>query len=388
MFQSYSYQGTGFAQAPVCSNAGDKTNYDALGRVKTITHSDLSAINYTYTGRAVEVTDENGVSKISQADGLGRVSSVCEISASALQSISQVPCTSDIAGTGFITGYSYSLANHQTTVAQGAQNRIFITDSLGRTVSVTEPERGTTNYSYAYSGQPGLGLVVTRQRAAPNQTNPSVLTTTTYAYDSLNRLIKKSYSDGSGPVLYGYDMPSVQFGPPAGNPALKVIASLANPKGRQAWTCHEPPAQNSCISQDAFSYDSLGRVVQKWSSTPAFVAAAAPVRTEGYTFDWLGNALTASDGAGATTSYTYTPANEVHSISSSLSDATHPAQLLSNVLNGPMARSATTWATAFRNTTVTIRWGGGTGDGFASEHRRWLARISATAFLPDGGARS
>jgi YD repeat-containing protein len=43
----------------------------------------------------------------------------------------------------------------------------------------------------------------------------------------------------------------------------------------------------------------------------------------------------ASDGAGVTTSYTYTPANEVHSISSSLSDATHPAQLLSNVSNGP-----------------------------------------------------
>jgi RHS repeat-associated protein len=161
------------------------------------------------------------------------------------------------------------------------------------------------------------------------------LTTTTYAYDALSRLIEKSYSDGSGPVFYGYDSASVTFEPVPANSALKVVATLTNSKGRQAWTCREPAAQNSCTTQDAYSYNPLGQVIQRWSSTPAYVASAAPVRIQAYGFDWLGNPLTASDGAGVTTSYTYSPANEVQSISSSLNDATHPAHLLSNVLNGP-----------------------------------------------------
>ena len=49
------------------------------------------------------------------------------------------------------TKYSYDWANAKTTVTQGAQTRIFQTDSLGRTILVQEPESGTTTYSYAYN---------------------------------------------------------------------------------------------------------------------------------------------------------------------------------------------------------------------------------------------
>jgi len=96
-----------------------------------------------------------------------------------------------------------------------------------------------------------------------------------------------------------------------------------------AWTCREPAAQNSCITQDAFSYDALGRVTQKWSSTPSYVSSETPVGSQTYSYDWVGNILTATDTGGVTTSYhSYTPANEVQSITSSLNDANHPGTLV------------------------------------------------------------
>ena len=39
-------------------------------------------------------------------------------------------CGLDIAGTGFLTTYAYDLAKHKTTITQGAQTRVFQTDSF------------------------------------------------------------------------------------------------------------------------------------------------------------------------------------------------------------------------------------------------------------------
>ena len=51
---------------------------DALGRVLSITQSDGEARNIGYSGRAKESTDEMGISRIRQSDGLGRLTTVCE----------------------------------------------------------------------------------------------------------------------------------------------------------------------------------------------------------------------------------------------------------------------------------------------------------------------
>ena len=83
-----------------CSGAGDTYTYDALGRVSTVTHGDGSGVTYTYTGRATKVTDENGVTRITQVDGLGRIVSVCEVSGSTLQGDSPGSCGQDIAPPG------------------------------------------------------------------------------------------------------------------------------------------------------------------------------------------------------------------------------------------------------------------------------------------------
>ena len=99
----------------VCTGAGDSYTYDALGRVLKITHGDSSTVTYNYNGRATQVTDENGVSRITQVDGLGRPTAVCEITATALQGVSPVNCGLDIAGTGFLTTYAYSTDTAKVT---------------------------------------------------------------------------------------------------------------------------------------------------------------------------------------------------------------------------------------------------------------------------------
>jgi hypothetical protein len=86
-FESYPYQGTGFAGAQVCSGAGETYSYDALGRLTEVAHSDGKHILYNYDGNATQVIDENGVTRITQIDGHGRVTGVCELSSSTLEGV-------------------------------------------------------------------------------------------------------------------------------------------------------------------------------------------------------------------------------------------------------------------------------------------------------------
>src|SRR5579885_1357416 len=279
-FQSYSYQGNGWATAKVCSGSGDTYSYDALGRVKTITHADGTSIQYNYNGRATKVTDENGVSRITQVDGLGRPTIVCEISSSPLQGDSPVSCGTDITGyTGYLTNYSYDLANHKTTITQGAQTRVFQTDWLGRTIFTQEPERGTTSYTYAYNS---TGLVVTRKRPKANQTNAGVLTTTTTQYDSLGRVVSVNYDDGvTLNKLFSYDTTSrwgsFDYGVSKGRLVLA-----------ERWL-----NDNSVYSGTAFKYDSTGNVINTTQCLPSLCGNVPYNKVIAYTYDWLGNILSA-----------------------------------------------------------------------------------------------
>ncbi len=316
-FQSYRYQGPGFSATPVCSGAGDSYTYDALGRTKQVTHGDGSNILYAYTGRAAEITDENGVSKITQTDAFGRVTTACELSSDATMPASGSPvnCGTDIQGkVGFLTSYSYNPAAFQITVTQGVQARVFTTDSLGRQTSAKEPESGTTSYTYAYNS---TGLLVTRTKPQANQTDPNVLTTTQTQYDTLDRPLSVNYSDGTGTKSYSYDL---SF--PGAN-STNVLGRLSQ---QSAATSSVGPAS------ETFSYDALGRITQTFTCLPS--TCGKSVAIQNYTYDFAGNMTSASDGAGETASYGYTPANEVTSITSPQGTA-FPVTLFSNVTNSP-----------------------------------------------------
>jgi YD repeat-containing protein len=191
--------------------------YDALGRTTTVTHPDGATILTSYTGRATEIQDEGNptqrVTRISQSDGLGRRTSLCEVSSATLigQNAAPAACSQDIGASGFLTSYQYNALDDLTRVTQGTMaSRAFAYDSLSRLTSATNPESGTATYSYDANSN-----LASKTAPAPNQTGTATVITT-YSYDALNRLTQKSYSDtnpvyanGTPTVFYGYDQSSI-----------------------------------------------------------------------------------------------------------------------------------------------------------------------------------
>jgi RHS repeat-associated protein len=198
------------------------------------------------------------------------------------------------------------------TVTQGAQTRIFQTDWLGRPVSVTEPESGTTTYSYAYNP---TGLQVTQIRPQANQTNPNVTTTTWTQYDALGRLGSISYSDGTPGKSDAYDV-AQQWG-----------TTLTNPKGRLV------AESTSSTTGAIYGYDSMGRVTLRDECTPS-TCGSSSFQTS-YNYDEAGNLLWSTDGFNIKNSYTYSQANEVQFITSTLNDPNDHPNIVSYVQNGP-----------------------------------------------------
>ena len=319
-FVSYFYSGSGFGQSAVCSGAGDSYAYDALGRTTLVTHADGTNVRYTYTGRATMVTDENGVSRITQTDGLGRIAAVCEVSSNINMPASGSPtsCGLDIAGTGFLTQYTYDLPNHKTTITQGQQIRIFATDSLGRQTSVQEAEIGLpATFSYVYNS---TGLVVTRVRPKANvyDQNPTQWTTTTSQYDSLSRLLSVSYDDNLTPTkTFNYDQP--------GNGGS--IPNAGASKGRLTTMF------NGGVHGRSYAYDALGRVTQTVECLADWCGQPQHDVFRYYGYDWQGNLTSDTYGtvgnapyvnngqSFATVSYGFNRADQLQSVTGGQNDA-------------------------------------------------------------------
>lgn len=72
--------------------------------------------------------------------------------------------------------------------------------------------------------------------------------TTNYSYDALNRVMRKTYSDGITPeVDFVYDQSS---------PSIGGVQSLSNTIGRLAY------AFSPGSTMDIYSYDQMGRLAQ------------------------------------------------------------------------------------------------------------------------------
>jgi RHS repeat-associated protein len=323
-FQSKAYQGNGWGTPKQCAGFGTSYSYDALNRPTAISNADATTTSYTYTGRATKVTTVDGIQTIVQVDGLGRTNALCELSSNGNMPASGAPqnCGLDIPGTGFITAFTYDLANHKTTVAQGVQTRIFQVDSLGRTILTQEPESGATTHSYAYNS---TGLVVARQHPRANQTNPSVLTTTTSQYDSLGRLTSVTYDDGTVNKYYAYDQ------------ASNWNTNLGQSKGHLTYAWTQPFWVGT-----QFSYDIMGRVTQTQECFPYHCGNYVQDVTRLYSYDLGGNLtkesyfMNLSSGTQVDTNYTFSKAREVTSISNTLTGTINDSgSILSTVQNGP-----------------------------------------------------
>jgi len=332
--------------SPTDGNTGRA--YDLFGRTLTVTHPDGNVLATEYDGTAVMSTDEgngNGsqrVQRVLDYDGLGRLKSVCEVSGTTLlggTGNTPVACGQAKPMTGFLTTYQYTFdANgysYTTALQTGLANRVFTYDSLGRLLSSSNPEAGVTSYGYDSDSQ-----VTSRTRPRANQT-ASVTTTTTYTYDQLHRLLSETYNDGATPAnSYCYDETS-QWG-----------YALSNPRGRKTRglvgiSC--TATSGAPTAGEIYSYDPMGRVKVNNQCTPGTCGVSNA--SIAYTYDYMGNQLTATDGVSHTFTYATDAAGRLQGAASSLSDANHPASLISAATYGPFGISTLNVGTTMVETT-------------------------------------
>ncbi len=153
------------SSAPYSGTAGaasgsvwTSTTYDALNRPTQVTDAGGGWTKYTYNQNDVYVEvgplatgDANTKKRQLEYDGLGRLTSVCEISSAS----GSGSCGQNVTQTGFWTKYTYDALNNLLTVTQNAQSgskqtRTFTYDGLGRLTSEKTPETNQAAYNYTF----------------------------------------------------------------------------------------------------------------------------------------------------------------------------------------------------------------------------------------------
>ncbi len=208
---------------------------------------------------------------------------------------------------GAITTYLYNDLGNLTGVTQSgvagdtARSRGFNYDSLSRLTSSTNPETGTISYTYDANGN-----LATKTSPAPNSLATSNQTvTTTYSYDTLNRLMGKTYDTSA----VGAATPSSCF---AYDGATNGVGRLAL-EWTQAGACASSTASlttSSTLTQRAITgYDAMGRIVGEQQCAAGICTPAAL----SYGYDLASNQISSTDAAGATFNSGYDSAGRLTS---------------------------------------------------------------------------
>jgi RHS repeat-associated protein len=324
-YDSYPYQGSGFNTTKSCTGNGDSYIYDGLGRLSDIMHSDSSFVGVSFSGAARVYFDERTtLTSVEQYDAFNRIVSVCEVSATSyINSGSPSACGQDYAATGYLTSYQYNILDRPVQINQGgASVRIKSYDSLGRLTTDSIPEMGGTPAAIAYAYDDNNHLVQ-RKRPKANQADAAQILTTTYSYDPLGRLRSIAYDDGVTPtVQYYYDDTTV-----SGRSGSMGI-------GRHTSEMVGGAYPNSA----SFFFDAVGNVLYDNQATPRIYGSGQYTMAYQHNFD--GSFTSFTNGAtNITYSYQHNSGAAIGGnttgLTSSVSDSTHPATLLSGIQYGP-----------------------------------------------------
>jgi RHS repeat-associated protein len=173
--------------------------YDSFSRVTQETLPDQTTAQAVYAGNVITVTDQANKSRRRVTDALGRLARMDEPDASGNLGAVSSPVQP--------TFYQYDALNNLVHITQGAQHRYFKYDSLSRMTYERQPEQDaphaaadplTGNNSWSRK-------IIYNEFNLVSQVTDARLVATNFAYDTLNRLIMKTYSDGSPTVEQHYD---------------------------------------------------------------------------------------------------------------------------------------------------------------------------------------
>jgi RHS repeat-associated protein len=183
--------------------------------------------------------------------------------------------------------------------------RSFVYNSLSQLTSATNPESGAISYTYDNGGN-----LIKKVDARGVITCYGTLNGTTCdgstGYDALHRPLKKTYSDSTPAATFTYDSTSVDG------------LSVTYPVGRLVKAA-------TSNTRTVNSYDTMGRIRDQWQCTPANCGSAW--FTAHYERDLTGDVTSQSNPFGFTLAQVWNTAGVMTGISSSLSDAQHPATL-------------------------------------------------------------
>lgn len=240
-------------------------DYDAFGRVGTITSPDGKQVTFTYTGDRVTTRTfavampgnalDTLVQVTEERDRSGRLVKVTEDA-------------TEKSGTPLTTEYTYDVGNRLTTVTMATQpSRTFTYDRRGLLTSEWHPESNATSYQYDARGN-----VVTRTTA---------VATVKQEYDAAGRL--KSVKQAGLPLqVYEYDSTAPAAGHSKGKPA-------------SATRYNRIPELGAVEVTEKFFYgDDAGRLTKRHTTVVQPLPAPSQTHTffEEYTYDSLGDLTT------------------------------------------------------------------------------------------------
>jgi len=321
--------------------------YDALGRKTYQCQPDnggfntaacapsTSYLHWVYSGKVVSSSDETGRRWQRTTDAFGRLTNVAELGSSSQPLNLQ-------------TSYTYDGFGNLLTVSQNGQSgdaprqqRGFTYDALSRLVCASNPENSTAacpSSSGAYvAGTTGYGYTINGSAlCAGDHTLPCSKTdargvTTNYAYDNLNRLHSKTYTNapaGSMSSCFAYDITS--------------IGRLAA-EWTQAGPClGSAPTSGFQTLRKFQAYDAMGRITSEQQCVPSTSGQGTCTASTQYPFaltygyDMAGNLAQYTNGIN-TIMFTlqYDGAGRLSMLTSTWSDSLHPPTLFTaNPANG------------------------------------------------------
>jgi RHS repeat-associated protein len=192
----------------------------------------------------------------------------------------------------------------------------------GATVYLTATTTGTsTDYSLSASSSsnesfspPSFSATASGSALTGGSSGSTQTITTTYQYDSLNRILSKSYSDNFTPTAsFVYDVTSsngLSFTYPVGRLVEESTATIGD-AGTAIWN----------------SYDQMGRINNQWQETifPCESSSCTALYSLPYTYDLLGRVDTCCN----LFTYQYDGAGRALSVTSSYTCCGYPSTLLS-----------------------------------------------------------
>lgn len=270
---SMSYQATA-GQAPG-SPFYTKTSYDAMMRTTSVQDAAGGIVNTSYSENDVYQqiapvpigSSENTKRKQLQYDGLGRLTSVCEITSDSKYGGSCGQATGGYSG--YLTTYFYDAppnVNSLTVTQNGqpnggtSQSRMYYYDMLGRLTYEVNPETGANQYFYdSLSGDATCGTIVSYGDLVKTIDNKGVVAC--LSYDGLHRVTSISYSATTPPTptkVFVYESAVVN-----GTTMGLTAGRLA-----EAYTCTTCSPTPTKLTDIGFSYSARGELLNVYESTP------------------------------------------------------------------------------------------------------------------------